>query len=168
MTFKGRNGYVVPEDGDYAADMVEYDNTASGLEADDVQAAIDELADSATRLVPKNEITEMVDLDDLTDVDEYSKIKTNFFVTNAPLGIDSNMRAKFKIKVEKLFEGENDLQQTLVTDTNIVYRRYYKSSLWSEWQTSSQDLIYKGTKEEWEEKTVFEKTIYSYALFTND
>lgn len=42
MSFNTRNGYVVSEAHDYDADMVDYDNTSSGLTATDVQAAIDE------------------------------------------------------------------------------------------------------------------------------
>lgn len=43
-SFNGRHGSVVSADGDYNAGMVDYDNTDSGLVADDVQSAIDELA----------------------------------------------------------------------------------------------------------------------------
>lgn len=43
-SFNGRRGSVVSADGDYNAGMVSYDNTDSGLVADDVQSAIDELA----------------------------------------------------------------------------------------------------------------------------
>lgn len=40
----GRTGDVVAASGDYDAEQVSYDNTASGLSASDVQAAVDELA----------------------------------------------------------------------------------------------------------------------------
>ncbi|MBO7734989.1 MAG: hypothetical protein J6S67_20675 [Methanobrevibacter sp.] len=43
-SFNGRRGSVVSADGDYNAGMVGYDNTNSGLVADDVQSAIDEIA----------------------------------------------------------------------------------------------------------------------------
>lgn len=43
-SFNGRRGSVVSANGDYNAGMVSYDNTNSGLVADDVQSAIDELA----------------------------------------------------------------------------------------------------------------------------
>lgn len=43
-SFNGRRGSVISADGDYNAGMVSYDNTDSGLVADDVQSAIDELA----------------------------------------------------------------------------------------------------------------------------
>jgi len=39
----GRTGDVVAASGDYDAEQVSYDNTASGLSASDVQAAVDEL-----------------------------------------------------------------------------------------------------------------------------
>ena len=42
--FNGRTGNVIPAAHDYDADQIDYDNTASGLTATDVQAAIDELA----------------------------------------------------------------------------------------------------------------------------
>jgi hypothetical protein len=47
-TWNTREGDVLPEDGDYEADMIDYDNTASGLTATDVQAAIDEVSTSIT------------------------------------------------------------------------------------------------------------------------
>ena len=43
-TVFGRQGNVVAMDGDYDASQVDFDNTASGLAADNVQDAIDELA----------------------------------------------------------------------------------------------------------------------------
>lgn len=43
-TFNGRSGAVTPDNGDYSATQVTYDNTVSGLTATDTQAAIDELA----------------------------------------------------------------------------------------------------------------------------
>ena len=42
-SFNGRTGAVVPTSGDYDASDVDYDNTTSGLTADDVQEAIDEV-----------------------------------------------------------------------------------------------------------------------------
>lgn len=42
-SFKGRNGAVVPDDHDYTAEQIDYDNTSSGLAATDVQNAIDEV-----------------------------------------------------------------------------------------------------------------------------
>lgn len=42
-SFNGRSGNVVPASGDYAANIIEYVNTTSGLDATDVQDAIDEL-----------------------------------------------------------------------------------------------------------------------------
>ena len=44
VSFNGRNGNVTPHGGDYTAGMVSYDNTYSGLQAQDVQAALDDLA----------------------------------------------------------------------------------------------------------------------------
>lgn len=43
QSFKSRTGYVNPQDGDYTAFQVDYDNTSSEIEADNVQAAIDVL-----------------------------------------------------------------------------------------------------------------------------
>lgn len=42
-SFNGRSGIVTPESGDYDAGIIPYDNTSSGMTADDVQEAIDEL-----------------------------------------------------------------------------------------------------------------------------
>jgi len=44
VSFNGRGGAVVSVDGDYSADMITYDNTASGMTADDVKEALDEVA----------------------------------------------------------------------------------------------------------------------------
>lgn len=44
VSFKGRNGAVTPQSGDYWADQIGYDGQAAGLNAQDVQGAIDELA----------------------------------------------------------------------------------------------------------------------------
>lgn len=40
-SFNGRTGAVTPSSGDYYANQIDYDNTDSGLAADDVQEAID-------------------------------------------------------------------------------------------------------------------------------
>ena len=42
-SFNGRTGAVSPASGDYDASDIDYDNTTSGLTADDVQEAIDEI-----------------------------------------------------------------------------------------------------------------------------
>lgn len=42
-SFNGRKGAVSPATHDYDADQIDYDNTTSGLTADDVQEAIDEV-----------------------------------------------------------------------------------------------------------------------------
>jgi hypothetical protein len=57
MSFNTRNGYVVSEAHDYDADMVDYDNTSSGLTATDVQAAIDENAGDISTI--NGEITQI-------------------------------------------------------------------------------------------------------------
>jgi len=44
-SFKGRTGVVIPENGDYEANQVDYDNAYSGLTATNVQDAIDEISD---------------------------------------------------------------------------------------------------------------------------
>lgn len=50
-SFNSRTGAVVPTASDYDASMVDYDNTASGLNSTDVQGAIDENAVSIASLV---------------------------------------------------------------------------------------------------------------------
>ena len=42
-SFNGRSGNVTPQSGDYAANIIEYVNTTSGLTATDVQGAVDEV-----------------------------------------------------------------------------------------------------------------------------
>ena len=49
-TWNARSGNVVPAAHDYAAGQVDYDNTTSGLTADDVQEAIDEVNSAITGL----------------------------------------------------------------------------------------------------------------------
>lgn len=44
VTFNGRSGNVTAASGDYEADQIDYDGTQSGLSAQDVQTAIDEIA----------------------------------------------------------------------------------------------------------------------------
>lgn len=44
-SFNSRTGAVVPAASDYDSSMIDYDNTASGLNATDVQSAIDEVVD---------------------------------------------------------------------------------------------------------------------------
>lgn len=44
LSFNGRQNVVLPQSGDYTANMIGYNNTASGLIATDEQGAIDELA----------------------------------------------------------------------------------------------------------------------------
>ena len=44
-SFNGRSGVVLPENGDYDANQIDYDNGYSGLTATNVQDAIDEIAD---------------------------------------------------------------------------------------------------------------------------
>jgi len=53
VSFNGRTGVVTSQAGDYSADQISYDNGASGLDAINVQDAIDELAaNSATSASP--------------------------------------------------------------------------------------------------------------------
>ena len=55
VSFNGRVGEVVPEAGDYLANMIAYSNTVSGLTATEAQGAIDELKnmiDTTAGLIP--------------------------------------------------------------------------------------------------------------------
>ena len=43
VSFNSRQGVVTPQSGDYTANMIGYNNTASGLSATDIQSAVDEV-----------------------------------------------------------------------------------------------------------------------------
>lgn len=45
-SFNGRTGTIMPENGDYKAEQITYDNSASGVSANTVQSAIDKVAES--------------------------------------------------------------------------------------------------------------------------
>lgn len=49
-SFNSRTGAVVPDTSDYDGSMIDYDNTVSGLNATDVQGAIDEIEDQIQNL----------------------------------------------------------------------------------------------------------------------
>ena len=49
-SFNTRTGAVVPDASDYDGSMIDYDNTASGLNSTDVQGAIDEIEDQIQNL----------------------------------------------------------------------------------------------------------------------
>ena len=49
-SFNARSGNVIPQIGDYAADIVEFDNSSNGFTATDTQAAIEEVQDNLDTL----------------------------------------------------------------------------------------------------------------------
>ena len=50
-SFNSRSGTVSPAASDYDASMIDYDNTLSGLNATDVQGAIDEISPAFTKII---------------------------------------------------------------------------------------------------------------------
>ena len=133
-----------------------------------LQSSVDTLSAAATRLSPTTQITTSISLNSLTDIGEYAKSSTGFFVTNAPLGVDSIPTATFRIRVEKGSDGNNRLLQTLITDDNKVYTRAYKSSAWSAWRTAETSLTWNGLSTDWETLSDPEKALYKYVIFTDE
>lgn len=145
---------------------VEPKTVAELIEA--LETAIQALAGVAARLSPEKFITASVSLDTVTDIGEYAKSATGFFVTGAPIGIDSIPTATFRLRVERGSDGNNRLLQTLITDDFKVYTRAYKSSTWSAWKTAETKLTFDGTTAEWAALSNYEKALYRYVILTDE
>ena len=115
----------------------------------DANANIENLKANTRSLIPLIEIETMTDLNTVTDVGEYYKKLSGFFVTNAPLGIDSIPTAKFRLTVMNGADS-NTKRQTLTTEDNKVYSRSLKSSVWSSWIQSETKLTYDGPTADWD------------------
>lgn len=55
-SFNGRTGTIMPENGDYKAEQITYDNSASGVSANTVQSAIDKVAESDAKKAVKADV----------------------------------------------------------------------------------------------------------------
>lgn len=56
-SFNGRTGTIMPENGDYKAEQITYDNSASGVSANTVQSAIDKVAESDAKKATKADVS---------------------------------------------------------------------------------------------------------------
>lgn len=61
-SFNGRTGTIMPENGDYKAEQITYDNSASGVSANTVQSAIDKVAESDAKKAIKADVDSALDL----------------------------------------------------------------------------------------------------------
>lgn len=134
----------------------------------DIEALIESIMDEAARLTPVTEIAVQTDLNTLTTMGEYAKKAGSFFVTNAPLGIDSIPTATFRLRVEKGSDGNSRILQTLRTDKNKVYTRAYVNSAWTDWVTGETKLSFDGLTAEWSALSAPEKAMYRYVILTDD
>ena len=73
-SFNGRSGNVVPASGDYAANIIEYDNDDSGLTADTVQEAIDEVQGEISSLAT---VATTGDYSDLSNTPNLATVATS-------------------------------------------------------------------------------------------
>ena len=119
-------------------------------------------------LKPAIRLTVQTDLNTLTDIGEYGKSAADFFVTNAPLGIDSVPSATFRLRVEKGSDGNNKILQTLRTDKNKTYTRAYQNSGWTDWITDETKLTFDGLTSDWNALTPEEMALYRYVILTDD
>ena len=55
-SFNGRTGTIMPASGDYKAEQISYDNSASGVSANTVQSAIDKVAESDAKKAIKADV----------------------------------------------------------------------------------------------------------------
>lgn len=132
-----------------------------------VLAKIETLRQETKSLIPIKEIDSSLDLNSLISVGEYTKKLTSFFVTNAPLGIDSIPTAVFRLTVEKGSDG-NRVHQSILTDDNKTYSRSYKNSVWSPWVQAETSLTWNGTSTDWNALSQYEKALYTYVVLTDD
>lgn len=114
--------------------------TTGNLKTTDVGELIQEVISYADGLDAKNvklqgmtAITAQTDLDDMTTIGNYYKSATNFYVTNAPTGIASELTAIFRLTVENGSDTTNKYIQTLRTNDGKTYTRGYNGSAWGDW-----------------------------------
>jgi len=101
---------------------------------DAIENRYDALDQRNRKLVGINPITIQTDLH-LLAPGEYFKKLTNFYVTNAPTGINQVPAAIFRLTVESgLDESGSSLLLTLRTIEGEIYTQAYDGSVWSDWR----------------------------------
>lgn len=107
-SFNNRTGTVTPASGDYKADQVTYDNTASGISANTVQSAIDKIAESDAKKAVK------------TDVDSALNLKANKADVSSSLsGKQDNLGIESIGSNLTLSGGVLDAKKQLTVDTAL-------------------------------------------------
>lgn len=107
-SFNNRTGAVVPASGDYKADQVTYDNTASSVSANTVQSAIDKVAESDAKKAVK------------ADVDSALNLKANKTdVASSLSGKQDNLGIKSIGSNLILSDGVLDAKKQITVDTGL-------------------------------------------------
>lgn len=110
------------------------DTTTMAELLDAIENRYDALDQRNRKLVGINPITIQTDLH-LLAPGEYFKKLTNFYVTNAPTGINQVPAAIFRLTVESgLDESGSSLLLTLRTIEGEIYTQAYDGSVWSDWR----------------------------------
>ena len=107
-SFNGRTGTIMPENGDYKAEQIAYDNSASGVSANTVQSAIDKVAESDAKKAIK------------ADVDSALNLKANKADVSSSLsGKQDNLGIKSIGSNLTLSGGVLDAKKQLIVDTAL-------------------------------------------------
>lgn len=104
----------------------------TNCEATTVEALINNMIDLFLKYEADKEISVQTDLNTLTNVGDYYKSSTSFYVTNAPTGIDSEPLSTFRLIVMK-GSGVGHIVQTIISDDIKTYQRGYDGTTWSSW-----------------------------------
>lgn len=107
-SFNGRTGTIMPENGDYKAEQITYDNSSSGVSANTVQSAIDKVAESDAKKAIK------------ADVDSALNLKANKADVSSSLsGKQDNLGIKSIGSNLTLSNGVLDAKKQLTVDTAL-------------------------------------------------
>ena len=100
---------------------------------DDIKDHYDALDQRNRKLIGITQLTAQTDLHSLVPGEYYKKL-TNFYVTNAPTGVDQVPTAVFRLTVESgLDESGSSMLLTLRATDGKVYTQSYDGTSWSAW-----------------------------------
>lgn len=103
----------------------------------EIMAYIGSLDSVNEKLIGQTPISSQTDLNVMVTPGEYFKESTSFYVTNAPVGIDGVLTAKFRLTVSASRGNasltNNSVVQTIVAVDGSTYKRGYDGSTWSTW-----------------------------------